>query len=198
MGRRQKGLNFNRRRRSLELENLQDNIRFAISIVIAILIAGFIVFSWGIKTNVIGPGMEPAFYSGQTVYLSKLSYLFKKPKAGDVVAFLPNGNENTHLYIKRVVAVPGDSVQIIDGRLYINYEEYSGSVDYDKIADPGMAEEEILLEADQYFVLGDNINTSEDSRSGNIGPISKRNIEGKVWFRLTQNDSRFGIVRRKR
>ena len=67
---------------------------------------------------------------------------------------------------------------------------------FDKAADPGIAESPIVLGADEYFVLGDNRNNSEDSRSGNIGPVSKSLIEGRAWFKLTMNDSYMGFIDR--
>ena len=92
-----------------------------------------------------------------------------------------------------VVALPGDTVEIKGGWLYVNgiVEE----ADYDKIADPGIAEEPITLNVDEYFVLGDNRNNSEDSRSGNIGPVSKSIIAGRAWFKFTAEDSYWGMIK---
>jgi signal peptidase I len=194
MGRRSKGLNFNKRRRNIESENVAEFIKMLTSIVAAIIIAWFIIYAWGTGTEVIGSGMEPTFYNGQTVFISRFSYLIKRPKAGDIVVFLPNGNQNTHYYVKRVVAVPGDVVVIKGNRLYVNEKEYESEVEYDKIADPGIASNDITLMEDEYFVLGDNVNTSEDSRSGNVGMVSRKLIDGRVWFKLKAEDSHFGFV----
>ena len=115
------------------------------------------------------------------------------PKAGDVIVFLPNGNINTHYYIKRVVATPGDTVEFKDGRLYVNgiMEENEA---YDKVADPGIAEEPILVGVDEFFVLGDNRNNSEDSRSGNIGMVKRNQIEGKAWFHFAHGEEGIGLI----
>jgi signal peptidase I len=104
------------------------------------------------------------------------------PKSGDVIVFLPNGNEKSHYYVKRVVAVPGDTVLIEGGILYVNGEKYEEEIDVDRMDDAGVASEEITLGADEYFVLGDNRNNSEDSRFANIGNIRKDYIIGKAWF----------------
>ena len=82
--------------------------------------------------------MEPELENGQEVLVNRFAYMLANPKAGDVIVFLPNGNQNTHYYVKRVVACPGDTVQIRDGVLYINGEATEDA--YDLIADAGIAE----------------------------------------------------------
>ena len=138
------------------------------------------------------------------IYMDKLSgkdfnrpqyhKMMRKLKAGDVIVFLPNGNENAHYYVKRVVAVPGQTVLIEDGVLYVDGEAY-GDESMDLIASPGIAENEVVLGADEYFVLGDNCNNSEDSRSANIGPVHKSTIIGKAWFHFGNADEGWGLVR---
>ena len=192
MSRHSKGLNFNRRRVKVSSENILEVFRYVFGIVAAIGLAAFLIYNLGMKTSVIGSSMETSLYNGQTIFISRLSYLFKKPKAGDVVVFLPNGNHNTHCYVKRVVAVPGDKVVIRGGELYVNDEPEMG--EYDKIADAGIADTPLTLGSDEYFVLGDNRNNGEDSRSGNIGPVKKNLIEGRAWFKLSKNESAFGFI----
>ncbi|MBP9997323.1 MAG: signal peptidase I [Lachnospiraceae bacterium] len=192
MSRHSKGLNFNRRRVKVSSENILEVFRYVFGIVAAIGLAAFLIYNLGMKTSVIGSSMETSLYNGQTIFISRLSYLFKKPKAGDVVVFLPNGNHNTHYYVKRVVAVPGDKVVIRGGELYVNDEPEMG--EYDKIADAGIADTPLTLGSDEYFVLGDNRNNGEDSRSGNIGPVKKNLIEGRAWFKLSKNESAFGFI----
>ena len=97
------------------------------------------------------------------------------------------------MYIKRVVATPGDSVQIIDGYLYVNSALVKDS--FDKIADPGIAEEKLYLGEDEYFVLGDNRNNSEDSRSGTVGTIHRSQIIGRAWFALPAEGSSMHPIR---
>ena len=98
-----------------------------------------------------------------------------------MIVFLPNGNEKSHYYIKRVIGVPGDKVQIKNGLLYVNGELYDVE-DTETIKNAGLAEDEITVGEDEYFVLGDNRNSSEDSRYANIGNIKKEYIQGKAWF----------------
>lgn len=190
---RKSGLNFAKRRNRFSSDIVREVFSYIFGIVLAIALALFLSYNWGIKTSVIGVSMEDTLYSGQTILISRLSYLISKPKVGDIIVFKPNGNENTYYYVKRVVALPGDVVEIKSGRLYVNgvMEES----DYDKIADAGLAEEPFTLGVDEYFVLGDNRNNSEDSRSGNIGPVSKNIIAGRAWFKFTMNDSYWGIIK---
>lgn len=190
---RKSGLNFAKRRNKFSSDRVKDAFSFIFGIILAIAIAIFLNYNWGIKTSVIGVSMEDTLYSGQTILISRLSYLLSKPKVGDIIVFKPNGNENTHYYVKRVVALPGDTVEFRAGRLYVNGLMEEG--DYDKVADPGIAEEPLTLGVDEYFVLGDNRNNSEDSRSGNIGPVSKSIISGRAWFKFTLNDSYFGMIK---
>ncbi|MDE6203467.1 MAG: signal peptidase I, partial [Lachnospiraceae bacterium] len=97
--------------------------------------------------------------------------------------------------LKRVVGLPGERIQIIGGYLYINGEPLEEGETYDKIVDAGIAENEILLENDEYFVMGDNRNVSEDSRSGNIGPVSKSMITGRAWFRFGIGGESMGLIK---
>ncbi len=193
MGRRSSGLNFRKKRIKTSDEHFKEVLVYILSIAAAIGMAFFLVINWGMKTSVIGNSMEPTLYNGQTILISRLAYLIKKPKVGDIIVFLPNGNQYTHYYVKRVVGVPGDTVQFINGILYINGEvDDSGS--YDKVSDPGIAKNEITLGEDEYFVLGDNRNSGEDSRSGNIGPVNIRLIEGRAWFKTTKDESIVGFI----
>lgn len=173
---------------------LHEIFNYILGIVAALGLAFLIVFCFGMKTSVIGVSMENTLFNGQTILINRIAYLLFQPKVGDIIVFLPNGNQNTHYYVKRVVATPGDEVEFIDGRLYVNgiVEEKE---QYDKVADPGIAGEKILLEEDEYFVLGDNRNNSEDSRSGNIGPVNKKIIVGKAWFHSGHEDRMFGFIK---
>lgn len=193
MSSRNYGLNFARRRKTVSSDGFREVINYVAGIIVALVLSFFLVANFGMKTAVIGVSMENTLYNGQTVLINKIAYLIFKPKINDVIVFKPNGNENTHYYIKRVVAVPGDTVEFREGRLYVN--GIKSDDDYDLVANPGIAENPIYLGDDEYFVLGDNRNNSEDSRSGNIGPVDKHVIEGKAWFKLTYNDNYLGFVK---
>lgn len=162
-------------------------------IFVSAFLAVVLVYCIGMKTSVIGPSMEPCLYNGQEIFLNRLIYKVSSPKAGDVIVFQPNGNEKAHYYVKRVAAVPGDTLYIKNGMLYVN-EEVQDTYFNDKIAELGLAGNEITLGDDEYFVIGDNCNNSEDSRSANIGNIEKKYIIGKAWFRMAAQDSALGLI----
>ena len=191
--RRKKGLSFYHRRKKVSSDTMKEVGNYIFGIVMAVFIAFFLVYSFGMRTSVIGVSMENTLYNGQTVLVNRIAYLLFPPKAGDVIVFLPNGNINTHYYVKRVVATPGDTVEFKDGRLYVNgvMEE---SEQYDKVADPGIAEEPIKVGVDEFFVLGDNRNNSEDSRSGNIGLVLRKQIEGKACLHFSSEKDGVGFI----
>lgn len=155
------------------------------------------MYVFGARTNVIGNSMETELYSGQEILINRMVYTISSPKKGDVVAFQPNGNENSHYYIKRVVGIPGETLQIIDGYLYIDGKRCIEDPSFDKMADAGILENELKLGKEEYFVLGDNRNFSEDSRSGNVGVVKQSYMIGKVWFKLSTNLEDLGFVKRK-
>ena len=194
--RRRSGLNFARKRRKkINIKALREVLSFGFWIVISVFLAFVFVFAFGYRTNVVGSSMEPNLLSGQKILINRLVYQISSPKFYDVIAFVPNGNEDSHIYVKRVIGVPGDTILIKDGYIYINGIKLSEDSSYDVIKDPGIAEAEIYLSDDEYFVLGDNRNYSEDSRSGNIGVVKKSYITGKVWFKLSKNLENLGFVK---
>ncbi len=178
---RTKGLSFRRRRKKVSLSMSVNIALMAIKILIALFLAFVVVYSVGMKVTVSGNSMESTVSDGDRVLVNRLVYSLSEPKAGDVIVFLPNGNEKSNYYVKRVVAVPGDTVQIKDGVLYVNGEMYDEE-DTEAIVNAGLAEEEITIGEDEYFVLGDNRNSSEDSRYANIGNVDIEYIVGKAWF----------------
>ncbi|MFS6554576.1 signal peptidase I, partial [Parabacteroides distasonis] len=99
----------------------------------------------------------------------------------------------SHTHIKRVIGLPGETIQIKDGIIYINGTVYLENADYPLMNNSGLASEPITLGVKEYFVLGDNRNDSEDSRYADIGLVNSDYVEGKVWFRISPTDS-FGLI----
>ena len=182
MKRKKRGLNFGRRRKRFDKVAFLEGFSWVIQITGVILIAYVCVAFFGIRTNVVGQAMAENLSNGDSVLMNRFVYIMSNPKAGDVVVFQPNGNEKSHYYIRRVVGVAGDTVQIKDGAVYVNGELFDEKVKVASIEEPGVAMEEIKLGENEYFVLGDNRNNSEDSRYANIGNIKKDYIVGKAWF----------------
>lgn len=194
MSRRSKGLHFYRKRKTISVGLLKEIGSWTFLFVLAVLIAFVFVYSVGLKTSVIGASMEPCLYNGQSVLINKISYSFGSPKRGDVIVFLPNGNENTHYYIKRVIGLPGETIMISDGRIYLDGYFYEEDDSYDTMEDGGIAEKGITLGDEEYFVLGDNRNNSEDSRSANVGAVKEDTIAGKAWFKLGDGIDKMGFI----
>ncbi len=195
MSRRSKGLHFYRRRKTISVGFLKELGSWGFLFALAVLIAFVFVYLVGLKTSVIGASMEPCLYNGQSVLINKFSYSFRSPTRGDVIVFLPNGNENTHYYIKRVIGLPGETISISEGRIYLDGYFYEEDDSYDTIEDGGIAEKGITLGEEEYFVLGDNRNNSEDSRSANVGAVKEETIAGKAWFKLGDSIDTMGFIK---
>ncbi len=194
MARRSKGLTFYEKKKRVSKDMVREILVTIFYCFAAVLLAFVLVFLVGMKISVIGVSMEPALYNGQEIFINRFIYKLFQPGRGDIIAFLPNGNQNSHYYLKRVVGLPGERIQIIGGYVYIDGELLDEGDTYDKISDPGIAENEVILGSDEYFVLGDNRNSSEDSRSGNIGPVKKETIAVKAWFHLSSEKEPMGFV----
>lgn len=190
---RHKGLSFYQKKKKISSNTIREIFGWIFGVFTAIFLAFVVVFSVGMNTGVIGVSMEPTLYNGQEILINRFVYNLSSPKRGDVIVFLPNNNQNTHYYVKRVVGLPGETVQIKSGRVYIDGVLYEDK--FDKIADPGIAENEIKLGTDEYFVLGDNRNNSEDSRSGNVGLVTKDTIIGKAWLHMAKEESGIDFIK---
>ena len=190
---RKKGLTFYEKEKKISKATIKEILWMIFYSFAAVLLAFVLVFSVGMKVSMIGVSMEPGLYNGQEVLVNRLVYRFSSPNRGDIVVFLPNGNENSHYYIKRVVGLPGETIQIIDGYVYIDGRFYAEDESYDKIADAGIASTELKLGEKEYFVLGDNRN-NEDSRSVNIGAVHEDTIFGKAWFAFACDESEMKMI----
>ena len=173
---------------------VKEIVTWIVEIAIVLAIAFVFVFFFGMRTSVVGQSMAETLDNGDQILVNRFIYKIVGPKANDVVVFLPNGNEKSHYYVKRVIGVPGDTIQIKEGEVYINGAVFEEKADVSAIEDAGLAEDAITLGEDEYFVLGDNRNNSEDSRYANIGNIKREYLVGKAWFVLTTGD-RFGFIR---
>ena len=134
--------------------------------------------------KVSGSSMYPTFVSGDYILTDKVSYRFNLPKRGDIVV-LKNPRNESQDFIKRIIALPGDNIKVLGGRVYINdllldelYLKPEIATEPRTFLHEG---EEIKVGLNQYFIFGDNRNASSDSREW--GPITKEEIIGKVFFR---------------
>ncbi|TET66492.1 MAG: signal peptidase I [Dehalococcoidia bacterium] len=127
---------------------------------------------------VIGISMEPSFHNEQRLLINKIAYRLHEPERGDVIVFQPANNQEGD-YIKRIIALPNDTVEIKKEAVYINGEKLNEP--YIK-SPPSYTIKEQKIPENSYFVLGDNRNKSNDSHNGWVVP--RQNIVGKVWLSI--------------
>ena len=138
--------------------------------------------------------MNPVLENGDVVLINRIVYNATSPKRGDIIAFKPKGNDNAHYYIKRIVGLPGETIEIIENSIYINGKKIEEDYETTDIDDVGIASEKITLGGDEYFVLGDNRENSEDSRNADVGNVKRNYIYGEVWFTVSPRKN-IGFVR---
>ena len=153
---------------------------FQITVVLAFAAVTSIFFFQSVTMQ--ESAMEPTYQVEQKFFVNKVAYTFGSPKRGDLIVFKTNASDDAALHIRRVIGLPGETIQIDDGQIYIDGDLYKESGNLEEISNPGLAENGVTLQSGEYFVLGDNRNNSEDSRYADIGNVRKRYIVGKLWF----------------
>lgn len=151
-------------------------------IIVVIAFAWFIVYAYGTRIPIAGHSMTPLLKSEDVVLMDRLSYAFGKPDRFDVVVF---EREDQKMNVKRVIGLPGETVQIKDGQIYIDDELLTQPEGATSISLAGIAENPVMLGEDEYFLLGDNRDSSEDSRFANVGNVSRKQIRGRVWIKIS-------------
>ena len=169
-------------RRYQENTKLLTVCKWIADLLIVILLAYTLTLFLCDRTTISGNSMQPAIENKDTVLLNRIAYSFHGPKRYSIIAFLPNGVKTSKIYVKRVIGLPGETIQIHDGKVYINGSVLEDDVSEDDILTAGLAAGELTLGENEYFVLGDNRNNSEDSRFANVGVVKKDDIVGSVWF----------------
>ena len=152
-------------------------------ILFVVVLTYLIIHFVGQRTMVDGRSMENTLQNGDNLIVEKLSYRFGDPERFDIIVFPPY--DTKEYYIKRIIGLPGETVQIDEaGTIYIDGEVLEENYGLETIRYPGRAIEEIELGEEEYFVLGDNRNNSVDSRSEDVGNISRDQIIGRAWVRI--------------
>ena len=173
--------------------NKDDTMDWIKSIAFAIIVAVFINTFLFNSTYVLGNSMQPTLHEKDRLFSIKVSLLFKGPERGDIV-IIKAPDDPKKDYIKRVVGIEGDLVEIIEGRVYVNRklleEDYIESNSYTHIYNIDTWE----VPNGEVFVLGDNRekNASKDSRT--FGTIKKKSVKGITGFRYFPLDGRFGSL----
>lgn len=173
-----------------DTSRLKAVVKWVVDVVVVISIAWFTIFAFGTQIPIAGQSMTPLLESENVVLMNRLSFLLRKPERFDVVAF---EKEDKKLNVKRIIGLPGETVQVKNGTLYIDEQKIEHGDGLDTVSLAGLAENPILLKEDEYFLLGDNRDNSEDSRFANVGNINRRQIKGKIWLRISPV-FKFGLI----
>lgn len=172
---------------------LKELMGWLVYIAVIVGLTWLVLTFVGQRTMVSGSSMETTLSSGDQLIVDKISYRFRDPKRYDIVVFPYQYEENTY-YIKRIIGLPGETVQIVDGYVYIDGKELDEHYGNEVMKDPGIAGDPITLGDDEYFVLGDNRNNSQDSRAANVGVLHRKDLLGRAWVRIWPF-SDFGVIR---
>ncbi|MEG1458560.1 MAG: signal peptidase I [Acetivibrio sp.] len=149
------------------------------------------------RTIVSGSSMESTLHDKDNLLVEKVSYLVGKPDRFDVVVFYPYGKEVNEYYVKRVIGLPGETIQIIGETIYIDGKILKEDYGKDPITFQGIAGEPLTLGNNQYFLMGDNREISYDSRYEEVGPVEEDLIVGRALVRIWPFDS-FGDFEEKK
>lgn len=164
------------------LEFLPYAARAAFKIFVVLLFAFVYVWYFGQKVSTVGDSMSPVLSNGDTVLVNRIIYNAMAPGRGDVIVFKPKGNKNSHYYIKRIIGLPGETVEIIENSIFIDGEKLEEDYETSSIDDVGIVSDKMKLGDNEYFVLGDDRENSEDSRNADVGNVKRSYIYGKAWF----------------
>ena len=171
------------------LKNLAEWAVAAVAALILFVFMRNFVFR---VADVNGHSMEPTLSHGDFVILSRVGYWFGDPQAGDIIAF-PFREDPSEYYIKRIKGVPGDVIDFQNGRFVVNGYESEFEFAQVDVFSRGDILLPLTIDEGEYFVLGDNLNSSKDSRYQSVGPIRERDMIGRVVIRFWPLN-RFGPV----
>lgn len=164
-----------------ETNMLRRVASWLVDIIVVISLAWFVVYGFGTQIKMAGQSMVPALSSEDVILMNRLAYDFGKPKRFDVVVFQRDDKKSN---VKRVIGLPSEVIQVKGGFIYINDTLLETERELGQVSLAGLAENPIRLESDEYFLLGDNRDSSEDSRFANIGNVNRKQITGRVWIRI--------------
>ena len=171
---------------------LKELLGWIVYIAVIIGLTWLIITFVGQRTRVSGHSMEATLHDGDNLIVDKLSYRFRDPKRFEIIVFPYRHKENTY-YIKRIIGLPGETVQVKDGYVYIDGEKLDENYGLEVMEDAGIAAEPIELGEDEYFVLGDNRNHGSDSRDPSVGILHIDELIGRAWIRIWPLDS-IGVI----
>ena len=171
---------------------VREVLGWVVYILIVVCATYLIVTYVGQRTKVSGDSMLNTLHDGDNLIVDKISYRFREPERYEIIVFPYRYAEDTY-YIKRIIGLPSETVQIIDGYVYINGEKLDEHYGREVMEESGLATEPIKLGKDEYFVLGDNRNHSSDSREPNVGVLHRDELIGRAWVRIWPLES-IGVI----
>ena len=175
---------------------LREVLSTGLYLLIVLCLTYLVIAFVGQRTEVNGASMEPTLSDEDNLIVDKITYRFHDPERFDIIVFPYKFKEKTY-FIKRIIGLPGETVQIdAEGNIYIDGEILEESYGREVISAEhiGLAGEPITLGADEYFVMGDNRNNSQDSRDPTVGNIARSDIIGRAWIRIWPLN-KFGILK---
>ena len=177
------------------MKNVIKEIISTIVYILVVLLGTWLLITFvGQRTSVSGSSMEPTLQHNDQLILDKISYRFSEPQRYDIIVFPFLYEEKTY-YVKRIIGLPGETVQIDgEGNIFIDGEILEEDYGMETMNYPGIAAEPITLGDEEYFVLGDNRNNSSDSRDPSVGTIRRSNVMGKAWVRIWPLN-KFGLLK---
>ena len=175
-------------------KKLKDILSTSLYLLIVLVMTFLVVTYVGQRTKVIGSSMSPTLADGDNLIVDKISYRFHDPERFDIVVFPFRYADKTY-YIKRIIGLPGETVYIDEeGTIYIDGEVLNENFGKEVIQDPGRAYEPVKLGTDEYFVLGDNRNHSQDSRDPYVGVLKRSDLMGRAFVRIYPLN-KFGVIK---
>ncbi len=176
------------------MKNIVKELSAWLIYILVIIVISYLVITFvGQRTQVSGSSMETTLSDGDQLIVDKISYRFRDPNRYDIVVF-PYQYEKSTYYIKRIIGLPGETVQIVDGYVYIDGQKLDEHYGNEVMENPGLAADPVVLGDDEYFVLGDNRNNSQDSRAANVGVIHRDDLLGRAWIRIWPFN-KFGVIK---
>ena len=172
---------------------LREILGFLVYVAVVTGITFLIITFVGQRTYVSGSSMENTLSHGDNLIVDKITYRFSDPKRYDIIVFPFRYQEDVY-YIKRIIGLPGETVQIRDGEIYIDGEILYESYGREVMKSAGLAAEPVTLGEEEYIVLGDNRNDRTYSRDPNVSLIHRDEIIGRAWIRIWPLDE-IGVLK---
>ena len=181
------GFHFEKENRYDDTKSRMFHIAIWVAEILFVIALAFVITNFGLqKIKVYGDSMSSTLVADDSILVNKMIYHFVEPKRNDVVVFRQNGQEHSYFNVKRIIGLPGDTIEIKEGLVYVNGELFEEKVETEPIINSGVAGAAYTLEDNEYFVLGDNRNSSIDSRFSSFGTLVKEDIIGKAWIRTNK------------